>query len=198
MKVLKTLYSSAVCALLLCPSLFANEAAVAAPVKPPVTIVDSSEIIVNAIMKSPIPVLVDFWAPWCAPCRMLKPIIEDIEKKYKNKIVVIRLNVDDYQQLAQMFGVSGIPAIFLLNNGKSVDNVIGMQPAERYELAVENALAAHAAAVKKDTTIQNSAEIKKDTIIQNCTDTTSTSKSPDVQKADTTSKNKSSKKSGKH
>lgn len=185
MTLLKTLYCGAVGALLLCPSLFAKDAAIVPPAQQQSKIVDSSEIIVNTIMKSPIPVLVDFWAPWCGPCRMLKSTIEDIEKKYKNRIIVIRLNVDDYQQVAQLFGVSGIPAIFVINKGKMVDNLIGMQPAERYELAVENALAANAAHVKKDSTDKK-------------TDTIAAAKPPCDPKADTTSKNKSSKKSGKN
>jgi len=110
---------------------------------------DSSAIMLNAIVKSPIPVLVDFWAPWCRPCLMLKPVLEDIEKKYATKITMVRLNVDVYQRMAQMFQISGIPAIFLVDKGKVVDNLVGYLPAERYEEAINKVLAARELEQKK-------------------------------------------------
>jgi thioredoxin len=110
---------------------------------------DSSASVLNAIVKSPIPVLVDFWAPWCRPCLMLKPVLEDIEKKYATKITMVRLNVDVYQRMAQMFQISGIPAIFLVDKGKIVDNLVGYLPAERYEEAIDKVLAARELEQKK-------------------------------------------------
>jgi len=80
---------------------------------------------------------------------MLKPVLEDIEKKYATKITMVRLNVDVYQRMAQMFQISGIPAIFLVDKGKVVDNLVGYLPAERYEEAINKVLAARELEQKK-------------------------------------------------
>jgi len=74
------------------------------------------------------PVLVDFWAPWCNPCRMLGPIVEEISKEYDGKVKVGKLNTDDNTQVATKFRISAIPTLLFFKNGKVVDQLVGIHP----------------------------------------------------------------------
>lgn len=77
-------------------------------------------------------VLVDFWAPWCMPCRMVGPIVEDLAKEYEGKLRVGKLNVDDHQRVAQEFRVMSIPTVILFKDGQAVEMMIGAQPKSAY------------------------------------------------------------------
>lgn len=74
------------------------------------------------------PVVVDFWAPWCGPCLMIGPILERVEKDYKGKVKVVKLNVDDNQEMAQQHEIMSIPAVKLFKNGEVADEFVGVQP----------------------------------------------------------------------
>ena len=84
----------------------------------------------EVIKSNPLPVLVDFWASWCGPCRMLGPIVEELAKEFKGKIKIGKLDVDENSETAGEYEVLGIPSLKFFKNGKIVDEVTGVQPKE--------------------------------------------------------------------
>ncbi len=97
------------------------------------TVVGSDANWSSEVEQSKIPVVVDFWAPWCGPCRMVSPVIEKLAEKYNGKIKVVKVNVDDNQDLAMKFNIMSIPTIMLFKNGQPLDQAIGAAPSEYYE-----------------------------------------------------------------
>ncbi len=79
----------------------------------------------NDVLKSDQPVLVDFWAAWCAPCRMLAPTVEAVAEKYAGNARVMKLNVDDNPSVSQRYGIKGIPTLILFKNGREEERVVG-------------------------------------------------------------------------
>ena len=84
----------------------------------------------EVVLKSDVPVLVDFWAPWCGPCKMVGPVVEQIATEYEGKINVVKINVDDEQELAVEYGIVSIPSIGVFNKGKLVKMDVGFKPKE--------------------------------------------------------------------
>jgi len=83
------------------------------------------------ILKSDLPVLVDFWAEWCAPCRMIAPVIEELSKDLQGKMKVAKVNVDEAQELAAKFNVMSIPTLLVFKKGQPVDQLIGAMPKDQ-------------------------------------------------------------------
>ena len=79
------------------------------------------------VIKSSLPVLIDFWAPWCAPCRAIGPVVEELAKEYAGKIKVVKMNVDDNPQTPARYSVRSIPNLILFKNGEVVDRAVGVQ-----------------------------------------------------------------------
>lgn len=92
------------------------------------------------ILESPLPALVDFWAAWCGPCRMIGPIVEEIAEEYKDRVKVANMNVDDNANTPARYGVRGIPALLLFKNGELVDQIIGAVPKTQVVSLLEKAL----------------------------------------------------------
>ena len=88
--------------------------------------------------------LVDFWAPWCGPCRMVAPVVEELAEQYQGKVKVGKLNVDDNQQTAMQYRVMSIPTLILFKDGQPVEGVVGAQPKPAFEKLLEKHLAATA------------------------------------------------------
>jgi thioredoxin 1 len=82
------------------------------------------------VLKSDKPSLVDFWAPWCGPCRMMGPVFEELSEDFKGKLAFAKLNVDEENDLAGQFTVQGIPCLILTKKGKEVDRIVGFMPKE--------------------------------------------------------------------
>ena len=91
----------------------------------------------NEVVKSNIPVLIDFWAPWCGPCRMMGPIIEQLAEEYEGKAKVGKVNVDEEGELSQAFGVMSIPTIVLVKDGKVVRQAVGARPKAELEAMLQ-------------------------------------------------------------
>lgn len=82
----------------------------------------------TAVVQSDIPVLVDFWAPWCGPCKMIAPILDEIAPEFAGKVKIVKINVDDNQLVAGQFGVRSIPTLLLFKNGQLVATQVGALP----------------------------------------------------------------------
>ncbi len=90
----------------------------------------------SEVLESDRPVLVDFWAAWCGPCRAVGPTIEELAKQYDGTVKVGKLNIDENPQAPSDFRISSIPAVLLFKDGKVVETLVGVQPKERYEAAL--------------------------------------------------------------
>lgn len=91
------------------------------------------------VLRSPIPVLVDMWASWCAPCRGIAPHIDRLAEEYKDRIRVLKLNVDQNPGVQQRYGVMGIPALLLFSDGKVIDRVMGAYPSKVQQMLQRHA-----------------------------------------------------------
>ena len=92
------------------------------------------------VLNSPIPVLVDFWAAWCAPCRMLAPVVEAIAEKYEGKARVVKLNVDENTLTSGKYNIKGIPTLLLFKNGMIKEQIIGNTTKDTISRMIENHL----------------------------------------------------------
>ena len=92
------------------------------------------------VLKSDLPVLVDFWAPWCGPCKAVAPVVEDLSKEYEGRLKVVKLNTDENPKTAQAYTIRGIPSLYLFKSGQVVEQVVGAVPRDQIEKAVQRHL----------------------------------------------------------
>ena len=93
------------------------------------------------VLKNDKLVVVDFWAPWCGPCKIVSPIIEELAKEYEGKVVIGKLNVDENTQTAGEYGVMSIPTVMIFKGGKPVQAMVGAQGKQAYKTEIDKALA---------------------------------------------------------
>jgi thioredoxin 1 len=92
------------------------------------------------VLESDIPVLVDFWAAWCGPCRMVGPIIDELNTEYEGKAVIAKMDVDQNQEFAAKYGVRNIPTVLFFKNGEMVNRQVGVAQKETYKEAIDSLL----------------------------------------------------------
>lgn len=102
-----------------------------APGAEPVHVTDAT--FQEVVLGAPVPAMVDFWAPWCGPCRMVAPVVEALAREYDGRAVVAKINTDENQQLAGRLGIMGIPTLILFKDGQEVDRVVGFVPRKTLE-----------------------------------------------------------------
>jgi thioredoxin 1 len=102
----------------------------------------------KTVLQAEQPVLVDFWAEWCGPCRMVGPIVEDLAGEYAGKLRTVKVDVDQSPEVAGRYGITGIPSLLFFNGGEEVNRVVGALPKPRLKAVIEQVLAQTSAPAK--------------------------------------------------
>jgi len=105
----------------------------------PVAVTDGD--FADQVLKSDTPVLVDFWAEWCGPCRILGPVMENLSQQYQGQVKVAKVDVDSNQQIAMQYGIRSIPTVMLFDKGQIVDTFVGVRPKSDYESSLSKVVA---------------------------------------------------------
>jgi len=102
----------------------------------------SDDTFEREVLQSSTPVLIDFWAPWCAPCRAIAPVVEELSRQYAGKLKVVKMNVDDNPRTPTQYGVRGIPNLILFRNGQVADQIVGAVPKSALVKAIDKVVPA--------------------------------------------------------
>jgi len=90
------------------------------------------------VLQSPVPVLVDFWAEWCGPCKMVSPILDELAGEYDGKVKVAKVNIDEYQSLASQYGIRAIPTLLIFKNGEVADQIVGLRSKRDFKAKLDS------------------------------------------------------------
>jgi thioredoxin 1 len=110
------------------------------------TIAVTDDTFEEQVLKSDRPVMVDFWAPWCGPCRAVAPVLEDLATEYDNRVVIAKLNTDENPRFMMEYGVMAIPTMIIFKNGQVIDRIEGAGPKSFYKTRLDNLLSTNVAA----------------------------------------------------
>jgi len=95
----------------------------------------------STVLKAKLPVLVDFWAPWCSPCRMVAPLVEELSTEYEGKVVFVKFDVDENPKMASKYGIMSIPTLLIFKGGNPVSHIVGFRPKSELRKSLDAALA---------------------------------------------------------
>jgi len=103
----------------------------------PLIVVLTQESFAGQVLQSPVPVLVDFWAEWCGPCKMIAPLLDELADEYDGKVKIGKVNVDEQQSLAAEYGVRAIPTLLIFNKGQVADQIVGARSKRDFKASLD-------------------------------------------------------------
>jgi len=107
----------------------------------PLIVVLTQENFAQQVLQSPVPVLVDFWAEWCGPCKMIAPLLDELADEYDGKATIGKVNIDEHQSLAAEYGVRAIPTLLLFNKGQVADQIVGARSKRDFKASLDRVTA---------------------------------------------------------